>query len=148
MSYQPVCIACERQVQHLTFTRICSECTENIIVILEVMEKEVRGLEEDYTHAFENLNEEDAKRRDIVLKTHEGIKELVYFRQRNEATAKFHNKIKKTIERDDEFAKAVKLWFDYIMLKARFEDVRFNSISIKNEKLGGWVSGYAKRKNR
>ena len=148
MSYQPVCMACERQVQSITFTRICKECTENIIIILEVMGKEVRGLEDDYKDAFERLSEDDKKRRDLVLKSHEGIKELVYFRQRHEATAKFHNRIKKTIERDDEFGKAVKLWFEYITLKARFDEIRFNSISIKNEKLGGWVSDYAKRKDR
>ena len=148
MATPPRCLACREVSKNLTFTRICEECTDNIVTVLEAMEREVRGLKQDYEHAFSVLSEEDAKRRDLVLKTHEGIKELIHFRQRNEATAKFNAKIEKTIARGGEFADALQLWYDYIELNQRFQDVQFNTIAIKNAQLEGWFREYAKRKDR
>jgi len=148
MNVAPKCLACLQHSRHLTFTKICKDCEANIIPILEAMEIEVRGLQSDYQHAFSMLNEEDAKRRDLVLKTHEQIKELIYFRQRNEATAKFHAKVAKTIARGGQFADALQLWLDYITLNERFQTLQFNTIAIKNAKLEEWFREYAKRKDR
>ena len=148
MATPPRCLACREVSKNLTFTRICKDCTENIVTVLEAMEREVRGLKQDYQHAFEMLNEEDERRMGLVLSTHEGIKELIYSRVRTEATAKFHTKIEKTIARGGEFADALQLWYDYIELEQRFRDVQFNTIAIKNKQLEEWFREYAKRKDR
>jgi len=148
MATPPRCLACREQQRSLTFTRICKDCTENIVTVLEAMEREVRGLKQDYEHAVDMLNENDKERFQLVLNTHEQLKELIYSRVRTEATAKFHAKIEKTIARGGEFADALQLWYDYIELEQRFRDVQFNTIAIKNKQLEEWFREYAKRKDR
>jgi membrane-bound lytic murein transglycosylase len=118
------------------------------VTVLEAMEREVRGLKQDYEHAVDMLNENDKERFQLVLNTHEQLKELIYSRVRTEATAKFHAKIEKTIARGGEFADALQLWYDYIELEQRFRDVQFNTIAIKNKQLEEWFREYAKRKDR
>ena len=144
----PRCIACDEKVTSTGVTKMCKWCVTGIIGVLERLERETNESGDAYTEAFANLNEEDGHRRDAVMAAYKSISQLMHYRQRHEAMDAFKQKVVRTVSKGDDFGKAIDLWWKHMLIHARYDLVKFHSISIKSPDVAKWMNDNAKRKNR
>ena len=144
----PRCIACEKKVTSTGVTKMCKDCEYGILDVLTNLEKKVDETGNAYIEAFAQLNPEDDERMYKVLEAYKKIHELMHYRQRLESMEKFKEKVARTAAKNDAFGKVLNLWWTHMLTSARFDLVRFHSISIKDARLVEWMTAYAKRKYR
>lgn len=139
------CIACNKNVTVLGVSKMCKECEANPVSIIQSLFDQRESTGFAYLTAFADLSEEDGKRRDAVLVAHRMIKEIVMYRQRHDERQKFISKLERTIAKDDDFGKAIGLWWTHMKISEQYDQVLFHSISLRNDALREWVKKHAER---
>lgn len=128
----------------------CEACYQSIVFIFNQMELDLYRTQLIMDGYFDEMTESEREVAEKVEQAYKTTEIIMLATQRKSAFETLDKKIERTIQSKTGTALAdyLEVWAKFRVLKKKFDDAMFYSVTFRNSELDEWVREYEKRKNR